>query len=70
MNAQLPKRLLPAKDAAAILGGGVSEGTLANWRCARKGPPYVKIGTLIRYDPDDLARWIAANRCEPERATA
>lgn len=29
------------------------------------GPPYVKIGRLVRYRPDDLQAWIDDQRIDP-----
>lgn len=50
-------KLLCPKEAAKIIG--VSEGTLAVWRCTKKYPiPFVKIGTRVRYKSDDINRWI------------
>lgn len=51
--------LLPATDAAAILG--VTPGTLEVWRCTRRYPlPFVKIGRLVKYRRADLAAFIAS----------
>lgn len=35
----------------------VSRYTLINWR--EKGLPYVKIGNTIRYDLDDVKKWVS-----------
>lgn len=32
--------------------------TLNHWRVIGEGPPYVKLGRLVRYDPRDLDQWI------------
>jgi hypothetical protein len=45
-------RLLTAQQAAARLQ--MSAGTLAHWRVANKGPPFLRIGTRIRYREDDI----------------
>ncbi len=37
---------------------GVSERTLANWRWAGIGPPFLKIGSAVRYDPEAVERWL------------
>jgi len=52
-----PSRLLRPNDAAHYLG--VSEATLAKWRCrVSNGPPYVKLGTrIVAYDQDELDAW-------------
>ena len=58
------KRLLPDTVAAQELGLHVQ--TLRNWRCLGLGPPYVRIGTrTIRYDEDDLHRFIEQGKVEP-----
>mgnify|MGYP002399188997 CR=1 FL=1 len=31
-----------------------SEGTLANWRCQKRGPRYYKVSRGVLYDPDDI----------------
>lgn len=49
--------LLDPKAAAAFLGG-LSEWTLAEWRCKGTGPRFVKLGNRVRYTPAALAEWI------------
>lgn len=39
--------------------------TLANWRSARIGPPYYKVGGSIRYDEADLDSWLNEHRVVP-----
>jgi len=50
---------------------GIAVQTLRNWRCMRVGPPYVKIGRLVRYPKDELdkfmRRWVI--RPEGERSS-
>ena len=50
--------LLTAPQAAALLG--LRPQTLASWRCEgrRDQPPYHRLGRSIRYDRDDLLRWL------------
>lgn len=50
-------QMLTTKDVAARLN--VAEVTVKQWRGAGKGPPFVKLGTAIRYDPQQLDAWIA-----------
>lgn len=33
--------------------------TLANQRCSGDGPPFLKVGRLVRYDPDLTDAWLA-----------
>jgi hypothetical protein len=58
-----PVRMLPAhideKAAATVLG--LSVRTLQQWRVKGGGPPFGKFGANVRYNPEALARWIAAN---------
>ena len=48
--------------AAASLRTGVSESTLQKWRVTGSGPPYFKLGRLVRYDGTDLAKWMGSCR--------
>lgn len=52
--------LLTAQEVAALIG--LAEGTLANWRSQGGdiGPPFVKLGGMVRYRRTDLEAWIAA----------
>lgn len=49
---------------------GVPVATLANWRCAGKGPPFLKIGRHVRYRPGDVDAWIADRVTRPRTVTA
>ena len=52
--------LLTRREAAAYLG--VSEQTLAIWKCTgRYNLPYIKIGRLIKYKRQDLDAFIERN---------
>jgi predicted DNA-binding transcriptional regulator AlpA len=53
---QVPAALIDTEATAARLGVQVQ--TLKNWRAAGEGPPYVKVGRAVRYDPRALDRWI------------
>jgi predicted DNA-binding transcriptional regulator AlpA len=44
--------------AAKILNCKVK--SLQAWRVRGGGPPYVKVGRLVRYRPDDVREWIDA----------
>lgn len=56
------------KEVAAYLRK--SEGTLANWRCAGIGPPYVKVAGTIRYRWADIEKWLASRVIDPSGRTA
>lgn len=49
-------RWLRAKDAAVVLG--VAMGTLADWRCEGKGPPFKTLGRAVVYDRVALDAWM------------
>lgn len=38
----------------------VSLASLRRWRLLRKGPIFVKIGSLVRYRPEDLDSWLVS----------
>lgn len=38
----------------------VSAGTIANWRTAKRGPEFVRIGGLVRYSPEAVQTWLEA----------
>lgn len=38
----------------------VSVATLRRWRLEKRGPMFVKVGSLVRYRPEDLDLWVAA----------
>ena len=59
-KAALQLRLMKEREAAVILGVEVS--TLRRWRWAGRGPVYCKIESAVRYDPEDIAAYVAANR--------
>lgn len=50
------KKLLSADEVSDLLGVPVS--TLYQWRHKHTGPKAIRVGRHLRYDPDDLERWI------------
>jgi excisionase family DNA binding protein len=38
----------------------VSLACLRRWRLERRGPRFIKVGSLVRYPADELDRWIDA----------
>lgn len=53
-------QLLTPKQVSEMLG--VSEQTLAIWRCQKRYPlAYVKIGRYVRYQRDDVASFVSSN---------
>lgn len=49
--------LLNEHEIAAMLG--VSVATVRRWRLLRRGPKYRKVGASVRYQPVDVAAWLA-----------
>jgi hypothetical protein len=58
MSAAKPDRrpLMDPAETSAYLN--VPENTLRWWRSRGEGPPYVKAGRLVRYDPRAVDRWV------------
>lgn len=55
-------KFLTPEEVAERYWGGISVGTLRNWRAMRLGPSYVKIGKAVLYPIDDLDAWDEQNR--------
>lgn len=53
---------------AAELLGNMSPRTLQNWRCAKEGPPYLKVGGKVLYRRSSLQAWL--ERCERNHEAA
>ena len=56
-----PSRLVEDVEASDILGG-VKKQTLSVWRLRGCGPPFIKIGRLVRYRVSDLMDYIESRR--------
>ncbi len=54
------QRLTDENGAAVILN--VEPPSLRAWRRKGQGPPYLRIGRLIRYSIEDLEEWLAQRR--------
>ncbi|WP_253638430.1 MULTISPECIES: helix-turn-helix transcriptional regulator [unclassified Bradyrhizobium] len=65
----MESKFLTAEEVAKRYRGGVSVGTLRNWRAMRIGPSFVKIGKAVLYPVDELEAWDAKNRvqCHPPK---
>jgi excisionase family DNA binding protein len=59
------KRLLTTIEVSDYLGIPVS--TIHRWRYVGTGPPAIRIGRHLRFDPDDLAEWIEEKRERPKQ---
>jgi hypothetical protein len=56
------RRYLTAEEVSERYRGGVSVGTLRNWRAMRIGPTFIKIGKAVLYPIDELEVWDQRNR--------
>ena len=52
---------LTPEEVAERYRGQVSVGTLCNWRAARIGPQFVKIGKAVLYPLSELETWDQKN---------
>ena len=59
----MKKRLLDIRDASEYLGIPVN--TLRCW-CSRKTIPHVKIARMVRFDVEELDRWIGERAVNPD----
>jgi len=53
-----PTALLTEHEVAKRLN--ISLGSIRRWRLLGHGPVFIKIGSLVRYRPEDLDSWLAA----------
>jgi predicted DNA-binding transcriptional regulator AlpA len=54
----LPARYLTPEDVASLFGLPSVE-TVYQWRRKRTGPPGFRVGRHLRYDPAEVAQWVA-----------
>ncbi len=57
-------KFLTAEEVAERYRGGVSIGTLRNWRAMKIGPSFVKVGKAVLYPIDELEAWDQRNRVQ------
>ena len=61
MDARSTNKMVTPKQAAEVLQ--ISERTL--FKLTKfDGLPAIKIGRIVRYDPEDLAAWISKNKMQ------
>lgn len=53
-----PARRAPRRESALR---GISSVTATKWRAKAKGPPFIKVGRLVRYRRSDVGAWLRAN---------
>ncbi len=39
---------------------GISSVTATKWRAKAKGPPFIRVGRLVRYRRSDVEAWLAS----------
>lgn len=54
-------KYLKASEIVKRWENSISSGTLANWRCQGKGPPFVKFGSKVLYPVKELEAWETAH---------
>ena len=59
-----PPRLLNEQEVSALTG--IPKMTLRSHRHLRRGLPFVKIGGLVRYDLDEVEKYLAERVIRPE----
>jgi len=60
--------LLNEHDVAGITG--LSVASVRRWRLLRQGPRYLKIGSAVRYKPEDISAWLESRPTGGERTDA
>ncbi len=58
MDLSAPRERLNNREAANYLG--LAAATLSKWRCHGDGPPFIKVGRLVRYRRADLDAFLQA----------
>jgi len=42
----------------------VHPNTTEHWRLKGEGPPWIRVGRLVRYRPEDVEEWLTRNRAQ------
>ena len=58
----MDNKFLTPEEVSERYRGGVSVGTLRNWRAMKIGPSFVKVGKAVLYAIDELEAWDEQNR--------
>jgi len=56
VKVEQPGRLWSIHEVSDYLGAPV--GTIYQWRVRDEGPPAVRLGKHLRFDPESVARWV------------
>jgi hypothetical protein len=62
------RKFLTPEEVCERYRGGVSAGTLRNWRAMKIGPTFVKVGKTVLYPTHELDAWDQKNTV-PYRAS-
>jgi len=54
------RRMLRTCEAAEYTG--IAKSTLEKFRVNGRGCPFIRIGRIVVYDPNDLEAWLSAHR--------
>jgi excisionase family DNA binding protein len=54
------ERLLTVAELAEVIGVPVK--TVYRWRHRGEGPPPIRVGRYLRFDPTDVNRWLDARK--------
>ena len=57
---QITPTFLTQREVSELLR--MPERTLEDWRLMQTGPPYLKLGRLVRYDVQDVLTWVSEHR--------
>jgi len=68
MSPRITNRLLTTEEAARLLG--CTQAALNKFRMQKTGPPYFRVGRLIRYRRADLSRWLKERRVSPQKSAS
>ncbi|HEV2506821.1 MAG TPA: helix-turn-helix domain-containing protein [Mesorhizobium sp.] len=58
----MDEKFLTPEEVSKRYRGGVSVGTLRNWRAMKIGPSFVKVGKAVLYPVEELEAWDERNR--------
>ncbi|MGE0499614.1 MAG: helix-turn-helix transcriptional regulator [Rhizobiaceae bacterium] len=58
----MDSKFLTPEEVSERYRGGVSIGTLRNWRAMKIGPSFVKVGKAVLYPINELEAWDERNR--------
>lgn len=58
-----PSELISSAEVAAMLR--VQSATLTQWRCAKRGPAWIRCGRRVFYRREDVQVFLGRLRCDP-----